>query len=684
MLSQEQEGGGNNMKKRVISVIVTYNRKDLLKECIESLLNQTYKENQILIVDNHSTDGTKGMLDDYIKKEQIIYFDTGENKGGSYGFYIGEKLAVELGCDYVWLMDDDCIPTTDALEKLIVSAEKHKNFGYLASKVLWLDGNMCKMNIPKKNIAKHIKNYDVEQKVCLSSFVSCLIRREVIEDVGLSMKDFFIWGDDWEYTFRISKKYESFYVPSSVVVHKSKTNYGVNIAKADNAILQRYKYAYRNESYFYHQAGLSGRAYLLAKILLHTFRILVSKCDNKAERLKCVFKYTRQGKKFHPTITYTYDKNTPINILEITSDPIQYGGQEMFIMNMYKNFSNQNNHYTIATPFCVENAEIRNLLKPNDGLLEIRRNASSRFRKREMMMGVKKILDSKKFDVIHIHSGSIYALLNISKEAKKHKIKTIIVHSHLGGENNCKYRLIKRLSDKKIEKYATQYIACSNLAAEWKFPKSIVENNQYVVINNGIDIEKFTYDQKTRDKIRSENGIGERFTLMHVGRFAAEKNHAFFISLLPSIKNLFPDFKFICVGAGKEKDNFIKQLESSGLKEHFIFLEGISNVNEYLFAADCFLLPSLHEGFPIALIEAEATGLNCIYSDLITSEALLTDLTKQLSLNNVQAWVESIIEVHGNLPLIRSERKGYSKIVMEKGYDEKTSSSLLENIYRGY
>ena len=138
--------------KRVITVVVTYNRKDLLKEGLQALLSSDYENNRILIVDNASTDGTSEMLTEYIDNRKVFYFNTGKNMGGSYGFSFGSKKAVEMGCDYVWLMDDDCIVKKDSLSKLVLFAQKKEDeFGYLSSKVLWKDESMCYMNIPKSS-----------------------------------------------------------------------------------------------------------------------------------------------------------------------------------------------------------------------------------------------------------------------------------------------------------------------------------------------------------------------------------------------------------------------------------------------------------------------------------------------------------------------------------------------------
>ena len=116
--------------KKVIAVIVTYNRKELLKESINALLKQNYKNLRILIIDNNSTDGTKEHISEELKNENVIYENTGENLGGAGGFNYGMKLAANMDCDYVWIMDDDCIVHKDSLQELVNSAEKLKdNFG---------------------------------------------------------------------------------------------------------------------------------------------------------------------------------------------------------------------------------------------------------------------------------------------------------------------------------------------------------------------------------------------------------------------------------------------------------------------------------------------------------------------------------------------------------------------------
>lgn len=669
--------------KNVITVVVTYNRKDLLKEGLEALLSSEYKDNKIIIVDNASTDGTKEMLEAFIDNKKVFYFNTGSNKGGSFGFSYGSKKAIEMGCDYVWLMDDDCIVKKDSLTKLVDFAKSvNDDFGYLSSKVLWKDGSMCFMNIPKYNIAKRIKDFDKTQKICIASFVSCFIKEEAIEDVGLSMSDFFIWGDDWEYTYRIFKKYPCYYVSDSIVLHKSKTNNGVNIVNADDKMLPRYRYAYRNESYFYHQVGFKGRLYLFFKVLLHTFRVLFKKCDKKFLRLKYIYKYTFEGAHFYPRVEYAFRKGKELNVLEYFGEPLSFGGQEAFMINMYSCFKDKDIHYTFATPFEATNSKLISLISERgDTLVHFDHNFESRKRKKWIIKSLKSVLKDKHYDVIHIQSGSIFTLCNCAKIAKKYGIKKIIVHSHATGNNNFKYRLIKHYSDKRIKKYTTYFFACSQLAGEWKFPESVIKNNELIVIKNGIDTNKYRFSSSTRNEIREKLNIKENeITFLHVGRFDKYKNHAFILELLNDIKEKYPDFRFILVGEGETKENFEKAVSQMGLLDHFIFLQGIDYVNEVMMASDVFLFPSLLEGLPMALIESQATGLLSICSDSITKEVGLTSLLTFLPLEK-EAWLTKIDENIAKLGSI--DRKKYADIIKNSGFDAKNSASILENMYTG-
>lgn len=248
------------MEKRVniCAVVVTYNRKQLLCECIEAIINQTYPVKKIIIVDNNSTDGTKEELKKkgMVASENIIYMKLDKNVGGAGGFHEGMKKAMEAECSWIWIMDDDTIPKKEALEELISSLEiiKDKKISYLASCVYGEKGE--NMNVPNINLESNEENYPDWYnylkygivKIKEATFVSLLINKKAIESVGLPIKEYFIWGDDTEYTLRLNKYYgASYLIGNSEVIHKRKITKRLSIYnEIDDNRINFYYYMIRN------------------------------------------------------------------------------------------------------------------------------------------------------------------------------------------------------------------------------------------------------------------------------------------------------------------------------------------------------------------------------------------------------------------------------------------------------
>lgn len=286
--------------KEVCAVIVTYNRCELLKECIESVRSQSFPCD-LFVVDNASSDGTALFL------ESVGYphISLDQNIGGAGGFNVGIRTAVSEGYRYIWLMDDDCIPEKDALKSLMDAAERlHDEFGFLSSKVLWTDGSLHAMNRIKTKEEDKIDEHLF--RIRQATFVSLLLNSKAVEKCGLPIRDFFIWGDDIEYTRRIAVRNQitSYYAEDSVVVHKTKNNIGSKIAYDDIGNIGRYRYAYRNENYLYRQEGISGRIYYFLKCVYNVLRILLFSSDHKLKRLKTLFSAVREGFSFDPEVEY--------------------------------------------------------------------------------------------------------------------------------------------------------------------------------------------------------------------------------------------------------------------------------------------------------------------------------------------------------------------------------------------
>jgi GT2 family glycosyltransferase len=250
-----------NKELTVAALVVTYNRKSLLMECLASIAAQDYPVATTVIIDNASTDGTQELFSDESvlgKEIKIEYHRMKENLGGAGGFKEGLRIAAKSGADWIWLMDDDCIPNPDALSELIgaasLSMERGKEPAFLASSVYGPEGEY--MNVPSIDIRPTENGYadwyanlaDGMVEIESATFVSLLINCKAIEQFGLPVGSFFIWGDDTEYTTRLTHYFGPAYmVGSSKVLHKRANAKSLDIQNEDDPTrIARFHYLYRN------------------------------------------------------------------------------------------------------------------------------------------------------------------------------------------------------------------------------------------------------------------------------------------------------------------------------------------------------------------------------------------------------------------------------------------------------
>ena len=320
--------------RNVTAIVVTYNRLPLLKQCLAALRAQTVQGFTVLLVDNASTDGTA----DYIKtlampgliqKDSALERRFGRVMGEEptptaaetilaglmprYERYHGVRIpqeairaAVELGCEAVWIMDDDTLPEPDALAALLAADAAHGDgCGWLSSRALAPDGTDQPMNLQRKTMYRDIDGFDAaEVPAVMASFVSLFLRTETVRQFGLPIAEFFIWSDDWEYTRRISRAKPCYVIPASRVVHAMQNPGVVNIARDVPARWARYRYFYRNDVVLYRREGLSGWLWLLAKDSWHTVQVLRDRQGCRAERIKIIWKGFAAGVRFRPQIPY--------------------------------------------------------------------------------------------------------------------------------------------------------------------------------------------------------------------------------------------------------------------------------------------------------------------------------------------------------------------------------------------
>lgn len=288
-------------------VVVTYNRIGLLQEVIESLRSQTFTNNKIVIVNNGSTDGTTGWL---AKQEDLIVINQ-ENVGGSGGFFSGIKYVAEHHFKYCWIMDDDVICRPTALEELVKAVEVNINAGFVCSRVVGVDG-VSAMNTPCPDARPSVNGYSdifdlvtshAMVKVSLATFVSVLFSIDTVYELGLPMKDYFIWGDDTEYTERISAIKPCYIACKSVVMHKRNMQSVLSFEnEVDPKRMRNFYYFFRNQlctARMHH--GKRSYLRLIKSDLLLVVRFLIK---GDASKAKIILKALVNSTKFHPTIEY--------------------------------------------------------------------------------------------------------------------------------------------------------------------------------------------------------------------------------------------------------------------------------------------------------------------------------------------------------------------------------------------
>jgi GT2 family glycosyltransferase len=219
----------NSVQPRVVAVVVTYNRQELLLEALAAVCSQSLPPALVIVVDNASTDGTADAVRTGFPAVRLAQLAS--NTGGAGGFAYGIALALAEAADLIWVMDDDTVPEPDALRALVEARDSRPGQAspvLVASRVLWTDGREHPMNTPRvKPFASQAERGEAAVAGCVpirsASFVSVLLDAAQCRRRGLPQADYFLWNDDFEFTTRLIRGATGWLCPASVVVHKTKT-----------------------------------------------------------------------------------------------------------------------------------------------------------------------------------------------------------------------------------------------------------------------------------------------------------------------------------------------------------------------------------------------------------------------------------------------------------------------------
>lgn len=318
------------------------------------------------------------------------------------------------------------------------------------------------------------------------------------------------------------------------------------------------------------------------------------------------------------------------------------GGAESMIMNIYRKIDREKIQFDFVVhtnSLCDFDEEIKSL----GGSIY----SCPRFKGSNIVEYIKFwkefFKQHKEYKIIHGHIGSSAAIY--LKIAKKYGLFTI-AHSHSAGFGEGLKGLMYRIFSYPTRFIADYFFACSENAGISRYGKKVVNNkSKFSVLNNAIDIDEYAFSQTVREKKAKELNLENKFVIGHVGRFDKAKNQEYLVEIFKIIVQKDEDAILLLVGDGELKSYIVEKVKNYNLEEKVIFTGVRSDVNELMQVMDVFAFPSIYEGLPVTLIEAQVAGLPCIISDSITDEVCITNLVEKLHISelNIKFWCNEIL-----------------------------------------
>lgn len=365
-------------------------------------------------------------------------------------------------------------------------------------------------------------------------------------------------------------------------------------------------------------------------------------------------------------------KEEPIRIAQIVGKWLG-GGVEAVVMNYYRHLDHSKIQFDFICDDDSTNIPYDEIEKLGGKVILIPPYQKVFKYQKEL----RRVLRDGKYKIVHSHINtlSVFPLY----AAKKVGVPVRIAHSHsTTNKKEWKKNLLKQVLRPFSKKYATNYMCCSELAGRWLFGDKAYDEGKVYLLNNAIDLDKFKYDKKIRDKKRKELGIKEdTIVIGHIGRFVAQKNHTFLIDIFNQFHKKEKNSILLLAGQGPLQEEIKNKVRELGLDDSVRFLGQRNDANELYQVFDVFLLPSLYEGLPVVGVEAQASGLLCFFSDDMTKETKVLDSTVFMSLSNTsEEWTGEILTNLKDYKRINTKNE-----VSDNGFDIEIEARKLEKYY---
>lgn len=368
-------------------------------------------------------------------------------------------------------------------------------------------------------------------------------------------------------------------------------------------------------------------------------------------------------------------KNEPIRVAQIIGKWLG-GGVESVVMNYYRHIDRTKIQFDFICDEDSTNIPYEEIKKMGGKVILIPPYQKVfKYHKK-----LKEVLKSGGYKIVHSHINtlSVFSLF----AAKCAGVPVRIAHSHsTTNKKEKKKNLLKQVLRPFSKVFATDYMCCSELAGRWLFGNKEYDNGNVYLLNNAIDLDKFKYDEEKRKEKRKELNIeDDTLVIGHVGRFVEQKNHRFLIDIFNEVHKQKEKSILLLAGQGPLMEEMKEKVKILGIEDSVKFLGQRNDINELYQAFDVFCLPSLYEGLPVVGVEAQATGLLCIFSEDMTKETKVLETTRFKSINgDAKEWANIVIESNKSFERINS------KIEMtNKNFNIKEEGKKFEEKYLNF
>lgn len=354
-----------------------------------------------------------------------------------------------------------------------------------------------------------------------------------------------------------------------------------------------------------------------------------------------------------------------MKLLVINTVPFAFNGISSVIMNYYRNMDKTD----LQTDFAVSqiNEEFRTELEQSGArifLLPRNRNPLG------YMKNLYMLLRKERYDIVHIHGNSATMLVDLLPGVLA-GVPVRIAHGH---STSCSHQKAHKLMSPFFKLCYTQGFACS-----WQAGKFLYANRPFLVVENGVALDRYRFDPSVRSQFRQLLGAGDKRVIGHIGYFQEVKNHRFLLDAFAALLEREPGCLLALIGEGELMEAVRQQAVDLGIAENVVFVGKTNQVPGYLQAMDLLVLPSLYEGLPVVLVEAQAAGLPCLVSGNVSRASDLSEEVTFLPITDPEIWADAIRQLP---PADREANcEKWHPAIREAGFDITRNARRMRQLY---